>query len=151
MELKQCAANCDFGANLDGSLLDWFVSGIRKEACHRRLLSENDLRFAKAFEIALNMETADRDARQLRGMESETGAAASIHKVKLQGARNYYRCKGKNHNANECCFKETKCHNCENIGHIKKACHSKAITECIKSRGTVQQKKNTKYVTAEED
>lgn len=84
VELKQCAANCDFGANFDGSLLDWFVSGIRKEACQRRLLSENDLRFAKAFEIAVNMETADRDARQLIGIESETGAAASIHKLKLQ-------------------------------------------------------------------
>uniref|UniRef100_A0A674MJC9 Uncharacterized protein n=1 Tax=Takifugu rubripes TaxID=31033 RepID=A0A674MJC9_TAKRU len=96
--LKQCAANCEFGTNLDASLRDRFVSGMRIEACTRRLLSENDLTFTKACEIALNMETADRDARQLRGMESETAgaASASVHKVKLQGARSCYRCKGKN-------------------------------------------------------
>ncbi|KAK9515825.1 hypothetical protein VZT92_026433 [Zoarces viviparus] len=86
-ELKQCASNCEFGANLDASLRDRFVSGIRNEGCQRRLLSENDLTFAKAFEITLNMETADRDARQLRGMKSESVGAASIHKrskVKLK-------------------------------------------------------------------
>ncbi|TWW54455.1 hypothetical protein D4764_0091920 [Takifugu flavidus] len=32
-----------------------FNSGMRIEACTRRLLSENDLTFAKACEIALNM------------------------------------------------------------------------------------------------
>lgn len=94
-ELKQCATNCEFGTKLDTSLRDRFVSGIRNKACQRRLLSENDLMFAKVFEIAPNMETADRDACQLRGMESETGGAASFHEVKLQRARNCYRCNRK--------------------------------------------------------
>ncbi|TWW73460.1 hypothetical protein D4764_15G0008540 [Takifugu flavidus] len=108
-KLKQCAANCEFGANLDASLRDWFVSGMQNEACQRRLLSKNDLTFAKACD---NMETADREQRQLRGMKSETAgaASASVHKVKLQGARSCYKRKGKkNHHANDCHFKETKC------------------------------------------
>lgn len=84
-------------------------------------------------------------------MKSETVRAASIHKVKLQGAKNCYRCKGKNNNANKCHFKKTKCHNCGKLGQIKKADHSKASTECIKSRGNGDRKENTKYVTAEED
>lgn len=33
VELKQCATNCEFGANLDASLRDRFVSGMRNEAC----------------------------------------------------------------------------------------------------------------------
>lgn len=144
-ELKQCAANCEFGTNLDASLRDWYVGGIRNEACQLRLLSENDLTFAKAFEIALNMETADRDARQLRGMESETGGAASVHEVKLQRSRNCYRCNGKNHNANECHFKETKCNNCGKVGHIKKACRAKTRAEDTRSRDKRQQKKNIYY------
>ncbi|KAM9727084.1 uncharacterized protein ACNS7B_017795 isoform 3-T5 [Menidia menidia] len=79
-ELKQQAANCDFGASLDSALRDRFVSGIKNEACQRRLLSEDRLTFAKAFEIALNMETADRDTRQLRGAEGEWSSEASVHK-----------------------------------------------------------------------
>lgn len=39
-ELKQCAANCEFGTNLDASLRDPFVSAIRNEVCQHRLLSE---------------------------------------------------------------------------------------------------------------
>ena len=56
--VKQRAANCDFGANLEASRRDWFVSGIRNEACQKRLLSVNDLIFAKVFEIILNIEMA---------------------------------------------------------------------------------------------
>ncbi|KAM9717125.1 uncharacterized protein ACNS7B_020902 [Menidia menidia] len=82
-ELKQQAANCDFGASLDSALRDRFVSGIKNEACQRRLLSEDRLTFAKAFEIALNMETADRDTRQLRGAESEWSSEASVHKYRV--------------------------------------------------------------------
>uniref|UniRef100_A0A674N093 Retrotransposon gag domain-containing protein n=1 Tax=Takifugu rubripes TaxID=31033 RepID=A0A674N093_TAKRU len=75
VELKQCAANCEFGANLDASLRDWFVSGMQNEACQRRLLSKNDLTFAKACD---NMETADREQRQLRGMKSETDTSKGM-------------------------------------------------------------------------
>ncbi len=152
-ELKQCAANCEFGANLDAALRDRFVSGIKNESCQRRLFSENDLTFAKAFEIALNMETADRDARQLRGIENERAGAASVHKVDMQrGKRNCYRCKGKNHQANECHFKEAKCHNCGKTGHIKKACRSKAQSGGgEKSTSRPQQKGNTKYMEVDED
>ncbi|XP_023204972.1 uncharacterized protein K02A2.6-like [Xiphophorus maculatus] len=84
-ELKHQAANCDFGASLDSALRDRFVSGIKNEACQRRLLSEDRLTFAKAFEIALNMETADRDTRQLRGAEGEWTSEANIHKIKYVG------------------------------------------------------------------
>lgn len=112
-ELKQCAPNCEFGVNLDSSLRDRFVSEVRNEACQRRLLSENDLTFAKAFEISLNMETTDRDVRQLRGMENDSGRAASFQQVIKQGNKNCFTCKLKNHNASECHFKETKCHNCK--------------------------------------
>ncbi|CAM4513401.1 unnamed protein product [Leuciscus chuanchicus] len=69
-ELKQCAVSCEFGATLDEALRDRFVSGIRNEACQRRLLSESNLTFARAFEIALSMETAEKDTQQLRGLDS---------------------------------------------------------------------------------
>lgn len=61
-ELKQCAVSCEFGATLDEASRDRFVSGIRNEACQRRLLSESNLTFARAFEIALSMESKEQRA-----------------------------------------------------------------------------------------
>ncbi len=125
-DLKQCASKCDFGASLDESLRDRFVSGIQSEACQRRLLSEEALTFARAFEVALSMETADRDTQQLRKIED---SVATVHKVNEKTTHNQryecYRCKGRNHNAQECYFKNAKCHHCGNTGHIRKACRVK--------------------------
>lgn len=65
-ELRQCAAKCDFGANLDDALRDRFVSGLQSAVCQRRLLSEDALTFARAIEIALSVETAVRYPQQPR-------------------------------------------------------------------------------------
>ncbi|XP_056332199.1 uncharacterized protein zgc:165409 [Danio aesculapii] len=65
-ELRQCAAKCDFGANLDDALRDRFVNGLQNEACQKRLLSEDALTFARAVEIALRVETAARETQQPR-------------------------------------------------------------------------------------
>lgn len=140
--------SCEFGATLDEALRDRFVSGIRNEACQRRLLSESNLTFARAFEIALSMETAEKDTQQLRGYDSRPG---EVHKVDARAARNSdqrgktcYRCHGKDHSPQVCHFKEAKCHNCGKIGHIKRACRGKTGKS---KHFTV---KNTKYVEAEE-
>lgn len=62
VELKQCAANCDFEATLDEAVCDRFVSGICNEVCQQQLLSEASLTFARTFELTLSMETEERDA-----------------------------------------------------------------------------------------
>lgn len=56
--LKQLAATCDFRQYLDDALRDRFVSVLRLDAVQRRLLSEKDLPFSKACEIAVAMEMA---------------------------------------------------------------------------------------------
>lgn len=123
-ELKQLAARCDFGDRLDEALRDGFVSGIDNEACQRKLLATDELTFARAQEIALNMEAAHRDTRQLRQNEP----TSSVHKVhetqnpspSAQAA--CYRCKGTNHSPNDCYFRTAKCHKCDKVGHIQRAC-----------------------------
>lgn len=132
----------DFGASLNEFLRDGFVSRIQSEACQRRLLSEDTLTFARALEIALSMETADRDTQQLRKTED---SAASVHKVNEKTVYNqkqlYYRCKGKNHTAEECYFKNSKCHDCGKIGHIKRACKVK-VKSHLNSKSAEQQNKH---------
>lgn len=90
-ELKQCAANCVFSANLDASLQDRYVSRIQNKACQRRLHSENDLTFAKAFEIALNMETKD-GKQDCRSYKRPQGKATGSQEL-LQVQREKSQCK----------------------------------------------------------
>ncbi|KAL1255447.1 hypothetical protein QQF64_013508 [Cirrhinus molitorella] len=147
VELKQCAVSCEFGATLDEALHDRFVSGIRNEACQRRLLSESNLTFARAFEIALSMETAEKDTQQLRGHDSHLGVVHSVSvQTPSQRGMKCYRCHGKNHSAQVCYFKDAKCHNCGKTGHIKRACRGKMVVGKRKPYA----EKNTKYVEAEE-
>ena len=72
-ELKNLARNCEFmktkpGVHLTEQLIleenlsDRLVCRVADTAVQRRLLSETDLDFAKAFHIALAMETATANA-----------------------------------------------------------------------------------------
>ena len=72
-ELNNLARNCEFGNTkpgvqltvkliLEENLRDRLVCGVADMAVQRRLLSETDLDFAKAFQIALAMESATANA-----------------------------------------------------------------------------------------
>ena len=62
-ELKKLSRQCDFGANLNDSLRDCFVCGIQNENIfQKRLLSEANLTYQRAVELAIAMETAAKDA-----------------------------------------------------------------------------------------
>ncbi|CAH0546793.1 unnamed protein product [Brassicogethes aeneus] len=59
--LKNLARDCDFKTTLDDNLRDTLVSGLKCEIIQERLFSEKDLRFTKAYELARNMEAAEKD------------------------------------------------------------------------------------------
>ena len=67
LALKRLASTCEFARFLDDALRDKFVCGLTGEAYHRRLLSEKDLTFKKACDIALGLELAHRDTIELSG------------------------------------------------------------------------------------
>ena len=56
-DLKELAAHCNFGANLNEALRDRLVCGLRNVQIQKRLLSEAKLKYSKALEIAVAMET----------------------------------------------------------------------------------------------
>ncbi len=99
------------------------------------------------------METVDRDTQQLRKIED---SVATVHKVNEKTTHNQryecYRCKGRNHNSQECCFKNAKCHHCGNTGHIRKACRvkDKSHVNVNTSHKQLNRYKNTAYMYAEE-
>ena len=69
--LKELSTHCDFGTFLNDALRDRLVCGLYKEATQKRLLTEAELTFKKACEIAQVMEMADKNASELKSEETE--------------------------------------------------------------------------------
>ena len=131
--LRNMAEYCNFGSSLENMLRDRLVSGINNERIQRRLLSEVDLSFKKAYEIALSMETTAQHMADLQSTHSTSNTtSASVKKVSFSQTprpksenKECYRC-GKNHNLAKCRFKDAMCHYCKKKGHIVAKCLKKA-------------------------
>ena len=130
--LRKLSEHCGY-PDLENTLRDQLVVGLRNEQIKKRLLSEAKLTLVKAIETAQAMETAAKDALELKNRETvgvnklrrgppNKPPRHSEHKQQTK----CYRCNGFNHRANECRFKEATCYKCGNKGHIERACRSKA-------------------------
>ena len=106
-------------------LRDRLVCGINDGSTQRRLLSEPDLTYKKALDIAQALETAERNVQDLQ--LSKTGPDR-LYLVKGTTQRMQsivcYRC-GSNHRAAECRYKDLTCHSCGKQGHLSRVCRSK--------------------------
>uniref|UniRef100_A0A3B3RZC6 Retrotransposon gag domain-containing protein n=1 Tax=Paramormyrops kingsleyae TaxID=1676925 RepID=A0A3B3RZC6_9TELE len=56
--LRQLSKHCEYGDHLDEALRDRLVSGLISESIQRKLLTEKDLTFARACELAQSIELA---------------------------------------------------------------------------------------------
>uniref|UniRef100_UPI00359004B2 uncharacterized protein n=1 Tax=Myxine glutinosa TaxID=7769 RepID=UPI00359004B2 len=63
-DLSKLAERCNFGRVRDDMLRDRLVCGVNDQLIRRRLLSERQLTYERALEIALGIETAAKDAQR---------------------------------------------------------------------------------------
>ena len=63
--LRKLTTHCNFGSNLDETLRDRLVCVLNNQQIQKRLLAESKLKFSKAVDIAVAMETATRDATEI--------------------------------------------------------------------------------------
>ena len=86
-ELRALAEFCNFGATLEAMLRDRIVCGVSDDAIQRRLLSESKSDYARAVEIALNMETAAQSMTTVKGKSEgpasgdDSSAQPRVHKT----------------------------------------------------------------------
>ena len=63
--LREIAQYCNYGSTLDEMLRDRLVSGVQHAVVQKELLAEKDRTFKSALEIALALEIAHKNAREL--------------------------------------------------------------------------------------
>ena len=143
-ELRSLAEHCDFeDAALENMLRDRLVCGISDRAMQQRLLSEADLTFKKAYDLAVLMESVRKDTSQLQSKPQGAdihfvrGGDAGKQKATPRGhgppPNPCYRCGGR-HKSSVCKFKEENCHFCGKRGHISRVCRSRQRQQHPKSR-----------------
>ena len=147
-ELRSLAEHCNFENTLEVMLRDRLVCGINDPNTQRRLLSEVNLTFQKAFEIAQGLESAVQNLKTLQG--SQVLPSEEIHKVEkiVSTHVSCYRCGKSNHSSFNCRFKTARCYNCGKFGHIKEVCRGKAIPNKIQY---LQKERSQMEVTEDKD
>ncbi|XP_069109851.1 uncharacterized protein [Argopecten irradians] len=68
--IRKLSEHCGFGQSLDETLRDRLVCGLRNDNIQKKLLSEDNLTYKNALDIAIAMETASRDAVELQREKS---------------------------------------------------------------------------------
>ena len=120
-----------------------------KQSILRVLLTEKALTFARAVEIAVAREAAEKDVkefsnksnshREINAIKSSSKFGASTKFKSKQGEKGKSKestskpakpCSGcgKNHWKSDCPFKNSECYLCKKIGHISKVCFTKKQT-----------------------
>ena len=125
VELKRLALKCEFGVFLEEALRDRLVCGLRNVQIQKKLLTERDLTFKKAFETAQSMEMANKeDFRDVSSPLDESVNKVSKFnngKPPSDGRGVCFHC-GQRHRPSACRFRAAQCFKCQKKGHVAKMC-----------------------------
>ncbi len=130
--LRKLATHYQFADYLEEALRNRFVCGLRDGAVQRRLLSEKELSLAKAMDLAVSMEAAEKNTQSVKGHDSSIKQIKGQYhplKSRSHSQQSCYRCGKNNHAAKDCKFKDTTCHTCGKTGHIAPVCRSQRAQE----------------------
>ena len=128
---------------LNDTLRDCLVCGLRSENMQRPLLSRKDLTLKDALDTAQAMEAANKNAKTLQGSEltsvnqftksqswggncrKPTANQRPSASQKSTSSQPCYRCGKTNHTPSTCRFLDSHYHHCGKKGHIRSVCRSK--------------------------
>ena len=121
-------------------LRDRLVCGINNPGIQRRLLSEDNLDFKKAYDLALAMEAAAKNSRTLQQASNSPSLETpveDVRKIRKQftsskhpqsrtqtATRTCTRCGARNHPASRCKYRTVKCYNCSKVSDVRRWGHA---------------------------
>ncbi len=82
--LRQLSEYCQYGDTLAEMFRDRLVCGINHEGIQRKILLTKDLTFDKAYQLALAVEAAERDTKDLLTSSGSTARACSLQSVTVE-------------------------------------------------------------------
>ena len=68
--LREIAEYCNYGTSLSEMLRDRLVCGVNHDGIQKKLLAEKELDFDKAYSVAVAIEVAERDTKNLKAERS---------------------------------------------------------------------------------
>ena len=144
--LRKLSIHCKFAGILDDALRDRFVCGLRSEQIQRKLLTQVELTFSQAVDMAKAMEAAKHDIKQFQDQGTSIQAIQSHPSQSRGGATPQMKpcshCGRTNHLPSQCYLKDAVCRRCQKKGHIGKICRS--------TRSSHTKSRNMKWVHADE-
>ena len=108
---RQLAKDCDFKVSLNDMLRDRLVCGVNDDRIQLKLLAEKDtLTFENAMDLALAMEAASKNAKDLcTGITSATVNAVKQGNQSKSSKGKCFSC-GANHLRQSCKYHDAECH-----------------------------------------
>ena len=142
--LQKLTEHCDFQDHLEDTLRDRLVCGLRDVTLQKRLLTKEDLTFARAVEMAETAERAEKDAAELqvattpevhrlpvREPTKDDRRESGTGRMRQHQSPQCFRC-GRTHQPETCWFRDQQCRSCKKVGHAERVCRSRKRLQEVK-------------------
>ena len=142
--LQKLTEQCDFQDHLEDTLRDRLVCGLRDVTLQKRLLTKEDLTFARAVEMAETAERAEKDAAELqvattpevhrlpvREPTRDDRRESGTGRMRQHQSPQCFRC-GRTHQPEACWFRDQQCRSCKKVGHAERVCRSRKRVQEVK-------------------
>ena len=139
---------CKFGPTIQDMLRDLLIVGITDDRICRRLLAKKKSNFDQARQIALVMESADKNVHNIAACSNTTtliqpniSRINSGNSSRGKSEKPCFRCDGK-HSPDSCRFRGATCNFCQKTGHISAVCLKRKGTKSTRNRRTHEVDRN---------